>query len=98
MVSVLEDWDRRCGDVLAEIEGQVRDVRVRARERRRVEGEYEVLVERAGKEEEMRRKRGAGGVEEGIVEGGEGEERGGRTRGAKRGGGGFVGFGKRNGR
>lgn len=93
MLQVLGDWDRRCAGVLREIEGQVRDVRVRARERKRDEGEYAGMVEKAMKEEETRRKRGAG---VGDGEGGQGEEGDVRMRGAKRGGGaGFAAMGKK---
>lgn len=81
--------------VLREIEGQVRDVRMKAREKKKAERDYEAVVERAMREEETRRKRGAGG------EGGEGglmgEGGGMGTRGAKRGGG-FAGLGKKTGR
>ena len=97
MLQVLGDWDTRCVGVLREIEAQVRDVRLSARERKGREGEYEGLVEKAMKEEEMRRKRGPGG--EGGDGGVVGEGGVGGTRGAKRGGaGGFLGLGKKVGR
>lgn len=47
MVAVLEDWDNRCVGVLAEIEGQVMEVRRKAQEVRRRELENEKAVEKA---------------------------------------------------
>lgn len=91
MVSVLEDWDRRCETVLRELEGQVRDVRRKAQDWRRREAEHEKAVaKKMGEADDGKGKLGKRGGEEGgemdIDDGG-----GGRTRGAKRGGGKFLG-------
>ena len=94
--------------VLTEIEGQVRDVRSNAMERRRREQEHEKLLERAQGEDASKEKgrlagkRGAGDAENGggyDAEGGDAmdvDESFGRGAGrnAKRGGGRF-GFGKK---
>ena len=91
MVSVLEDWDGRCVSVLGEIEGQVREIRRKAQEQKRRETEHEKTVaKRMGENEDGKGKLGKrGGGEEGdemeIDEGGR------RSRGAKRGGGNFLG-------
>ena len=91
MVSVLDDWDSRCVSVLSEIEGQVREVRRKAQEHRKREMEHEKTVaKRMGENEDGKGKLGKrGGGEEAdemdIDEGGR------RLRGAKRGGGNFLG-------
>ena len=91
MVSVLEDWDSRCLSVLGEIEGQVREIRRKAQEQRKRETEHEKAVaKRMGENEDGKGKLGKrGGGEEGdemdIDEGGR------RPKGAKRGGGNFLG-------
>lgn len=91
MVHVLEDWDSRCVTVLGEIEAQVRDVRRKAQETRKREQEHEKAFTKAMGENETKGKLGKrvglGEEEEGMDmdEGG-----GGRTRGAKRGGGNFM--------
>ena len=91
MVSVLEDWDSRCVSVLGEIEGQVREIRRKAQEQKRRDTAHERTVAmRMGENEEGNGKLGKrGGGEEGdemeIDEGGR------RSRGAKRGGGNFLG-------
>ena len=91
MVSVLEDWDSRCVSVLGEIEGQVREIRRKAQEQRKKETEHEKAVaKRMGENEDGKGKLGKrGGGEEAdemdIDEGGR------RLRGAKRGGGNFLG-------
>ncbi|KAI9817111.1 MAG: hypothetical protein M1827_001223 [Pycnora praestabilis] len=46
-IAVLDDWDSRCVGVLGEIEGQVREIRWRAGERRRKEREVEAVMENA---------------------------------------------------
>lgn len=96
MVSVLEDWDSRCVNVLGEIEGQIREIRRRAQEQRKRETEHEKAVaKKMGESEDGKGKLGKrGGGEEAdemdIDEGGR------RLRGAKRGGGNFLGgLGKR---
>lgn len=94
MISVLENWDDRCGSVLAEIEGQVRDVRRNAMEVRRREDSHARAVERAmGDGEKKGGKRGGEGEDDEEVD----ENTGRKTRGAKRGGGGnfLNGFGRR---
>lgn len=97
MVAVLEDWDKRCINVLGEIEGQVAEVRRKAVDRRRREAEHERTVEKRMAEisRDGKGKLGKRGGEEGEemdVEKGDG----GRTRGAKRGGANFFGgFGRR---
>ncbi len=103
MISVLEDWDSRCGDVLGELEERVRDVRKKAAEQRRRELENEKAVERAmgedGGKGKAGGKRGARDEENGMEGGGdmmdcdEGVGRG-RPRNAKRGGR-FAGIGKK---
>ena len=91
MVSVLEDWDSRCVTVLREIEGQVREIRRKAQEEKKRETEHEKAVaKRMGENEDGKGKLGKrGGGEEAdemdIDEGGR------RLRGAKRGGGNFLG-------
>ena len=47
MVSVLEEWDSRCVAVLGDLEGQVREVRRKAMEQRKKEGEHERSVAKA---------------------------------------------------
>ena len=47
LVVILEDWNSRCANVLAEIEGQVKDVRAKAAERKRREQQHESLYDRA---------------------------------------------------
>lgn len=109
MVAVLDDWDGRCVSVLAEIEGQVQDVRRNAAERRRKQLEGERAIEKAMGEEGAKDKgkaAGKRGAADGENVGGydvEGAEemdvddvlvRGG-VRNAKRGGGRFGGLGKR---
>ncbi len=91
MLSVLEDWDNRCGSVLGEIEGQVREIRRKAQEQRKREAEHEKAVaKRMGENDDGKGKLGKrGGGEEGdemdIDDGGR------RLRGAKRGGGNILG-------
>ena len=91
MVSTLEDWDSRCVSVLGEIEGQVLQIRRKAQEQRRRETEHEkVVAKKMGENEDGKGKLGKrGGGEEAdemdIDEGGR------RLRGAKRGGGNFLG-------
>jgi hypothetical protein len=93
MVSVLENWDDRCVSVLAEIEGQVRDVRRKAMESRRREEAHAKAVEKAMYDGE--KKGGKRGGEEEEIEYMD-ENTGRKTRGAKRGGGNiFNGIGKR---
>ena len=109
MVAVLDDWNNRCVGVLAEIEGQVREVRRKATERRKREQEHEKIVERAINDDGLKEKgrpaakRGAGDTENGggyDADGGDAMDvddtlaRGG-ARNAKRGGMRFSGFGKR---
>ena len=91
MVSVLEDWDSRCVSVLGEIEGQVREIRRKAQEQKRRETEHEKTVaKRMGENEDGKGKLGKrGGGEEGDVM--EIDDGGRRSRGAKRGGGNFLG-------
>lgn len=91
MVSVLEDWDGRCVTVLREIEGQVREVRRKAQEQRKRETEHEKAVaKRMGENEDGKGKLGkrVGGEEADEMEIDEGGR---RLRGAKRGGGNFLG-------
>ena len=90
MISVLEDWDSRCVSVLAEIEGQVREIRRKAQEQKKRETEHEKAVaKRMGENEDGKGKWKRGGGEEAdemdIDEGGR------RLRSAKRGGGNFLG-------
>ena len=91
LVSVLEDGDRRCVSVLGEIEGQVREIRRKAQEQKKRDTEHEKAVaRRMGETEDGKGKLGKrGGGEEAdemdIDEGGR------RLRGAKRGGGNFLG-------
>ncbi|MCJ1479225.1 hypothetical protein MMC13_007910 [Lambiella insularis] len=47
LVTILEDWDSRCAGVLVAIEGQVRDVRAKAAERRKRDQEHEATFEKA---------------------------------------------------
>ncbi|KAL6713892.1 hypothetical protein ACLMJK_008386 [Lecanora helva] len=97
MVKVLEDWDSRCVNVLGEIEAQVAEVRKKAVERRRREVEYEKLVAKAMGEGDGKGKlgkRGGSGEDGDEMDLDDGST--GRTRGAKRGGGNFLGgLGKR---
>lgn len=100
MIAVLEDWDSRCVGVLAQIEGQVVEVRRKAQDVRRRELENEKAVEKAmeGESEKGKGKsagkRGAREVVDRDGPGGEGgdemdvDEAGGRgtKRGMKRGG------------
>lgn len=93
MLDVLEDWESRCVDVLADLEGQVRDVRRKAMAQRKREDANEKAVARAMDEKgKIVGKRGFGDegyemdVDDGI---------GGRTRNAKKGSGKFMSFGKR---
>ena len=73
MVAVLDDWDERCVSVLAEIEGQVGDVRKKAAEKRRREKEHENIVEKAMEDESFRDKGKLGGKRGvGETENGEG--------------------------
>lgn len=105
MISVLEDWDSRCVDVLGELEERVMDVRRKAAEQRKRELENEKAVEKAMGEDGGRGKavgkRGARDEENGTEGGGdvmdvdEGAGRG-RPRNAKRGGR-FAGIGKKMG-
>lgn len=96
MVRVLEDWDSRCVSVLGELEAQVREVMRGAQEKRKRELEHERAVAKAmgdgeGKGKLGKRVVGIGGEEMDLDDG-----NGGRTRGAKRGGGNFLGgIGKR---
>jgi len=97
MVHVLGDWDSRCVTVLGEIEGQVREVRRKAQDARKREMEHEKAVGKAMGDGE-----GKGKLGKRLGLGEEGEEMdmdeggGGRTRGAKRGGGNFMsGLGRR---
>ena len=97
MVSILEEWDSRCVTVLADLEGQVREVRRKAQEQRKREAEHEKAVAKAmGEGGDGKGKLGKrGGEEEGdeweVDEGGVG-----RIRVAKRGGGKlFGGFGRK---
>ena len=96
MISVLDEWDARCANVLAELEGQVREIRRTAlRERRREEANEKAVAKlMEGKENGKGKvvgKRGVGEENEemDIDEGGTQ-----RTRNAKRGGM-FKSFGKR---
>ena len=69
LVAILEDWNGRCANVLAEIEGQVKDVRAKAAERKRREQQHESLYDRALNDDNARDrgkvagKRGAGDSE-----------------------------------
>lgn len=98
MVQVLGDWDSRCVTVLGEIEGQVVEVRRKAQEARKRETEHEKAVSKAMSDGE-----GKGKLGKRLGQGEEGEEMemdegaGGRTRGAKRGGGSnfMSGFGRK---
>lgn len=47
LVAILEDWDRRCAGVLTAIEGQIRDVKTKAAERRKREQEHDAAFEKA---------------------------------------------------
>lgn len=47
LVSILAEWNGRCDGVLAEIEGQVTEIRARAAERRKVERDHEAKIEKA---------------------------------------------------
>lgn len=96
MISVLEEWDGRCGSVLGEIEEKIREVRRKAQEGRRREGENERQISRLMEEGGKGKVVGKRGVVEEV-----GEEMdiddavgGGRTRTSKRGGK-FMGLGKR---
>ncbi|KZF22113.1 hypothetical protein L228DRAFT_268606 [Xylona heveae TC161] len=46
MIDVLDDWDSRCVNVLADIESQIRDVRQRTADRRRREQTIENMLDR----------------------------------------------------
>ena len=93
MISVLEDWDGRCVDVLKEIEGQVREVRRVAVEKRRREDAHAKAVEGKLAEGEKKGKR-AGDTGEGDEMDIDGEGR--KTRGSKRPGGNILrGLGER---
>ena len=54
LVAILEDWNGRCVSVLSEIEGQIRDVRVRAAQRKRREAEHQAVFEKAAAEENLK--------------------------------------------
>lgn len=75
MIATLEEWDNRCVSVLSEIEGQVRDIRNKATERKRREKEHEMIFEKASSEEGGRLmgkaggKRGAGAEADGDANG-----------------------------
>ena len=76
MLEVLEGWEKRCVGVLGELEGEVRQVRRRAGERRGKGAGWEGVVGRAMVEGEKGRglgKRGAGDGDGVGEEGGEGE-------------------------
>jgi len=93
MVRVLEDWDSRCVSVLAELEGQVREVRRKALAQRRCNEANEQAVAKAMDEKgKVVGKRGFGGENDEMdIDDGPG----GRTRNAKKGGSKFMGFGRR---
>lgn len=109
IVAVLDDWNGRCVSVLAEIEGQVTEVRRRAADRRRREKEHERILEKAMADDRTSKDTGKAGGKRGAGEAGNGEGydvdqgdmmdvdetlgRGGQ-RNAKRGGR-FAGLGKR---
>ncbi len=109
MVAVLDDWDKRCIGVLAEIEGQVNDVRRNAAERRRRQQEAERVIEKTMEEEGVKEKgkaAGKRGAADGENTGGYDAEGGeemdvddvlgrGGARNAKRGGGRLGGIGRR---
>lgn len=80
--------------MLAEIEGQVRDVRRGAMEKRRRDDAHGKAMDKATEADKKGGKRGGGGEGDDLMEL---DENGGRkTRGAKRGGGSMLsGFGKR---
>lgn len=69
LVAILEEWNGRCANVLAEIEGQVKDVRAKAAKRKRREQQHESLYDRALNDDNVRDrgkvagKRGAGDSE-----------------------------------
>lgn len=108
MVAVLDDWDKRCMEVLREIEEQVREVRRKAEEVRQRDVENERAFERAmehevkdkGKAAGKRGARDPADRESGLADGGdemdvdEGAGRG-RPRATKRGGGRFAGIAKK---
>jgi len=101
LVAILADWNGRCDGVLAEIEGQVTQIRARAAERRKLEREHEAKFEKALGQDIMTDrglkiagKRGAGDADNGggldleqaeLMEIDENSGRGG-ARNAKRGG------------
>ena len=89
MLTVLNDWDKRCLDVLDDLEGQIGDVRKKAAEKRRRDELLEKHVKKLMADEtKMRGPAGKRGVGEGdemdIDELAGGAA--GRTRSAKRGG------------
>ena len=97
MISVLENWDSRCKEVLVELEGQIREVRQKAlRERRRGEANQKATAKMMDDREGGK---GKGGGKRAVAE--ENEEMdideivSVRTRNSKRGGGLFKGFGRK---
>ena len=46
IVAVLDDWNERCVSVLAEIEGQVQNIRAKAAERRKRELEHQATLDK----------------------------------------------------
>ena len=53
LIAVLDDWNGRCTGVLMEIEGQVREVRAKAAERKKREHDHEVTFDKALVDEVM---------------------------------------------
>ena len=98
LVSVLEDWDNRCVDVLAELEDQVREVRRKALKERRRQEAIDKAMAKVMEDQEKGNgkpvgKRGVG--EEGDEMDIDMGDAGTRSKNAKRGGGMFKGLGKR---
>lgn len=98
MISILEDWDSRCLNVLDEIEGKIREKKRQATERKRredaLEKHFTKLIGDDVKVKAPASKRGVGDGEEMDLDDGLGNT-GGRTRSAKRGGKLMGGLGRR---
>src|ERR1700736_1848806 len=60
MITTLSTWSSQCDLVLAEIAGRIRDVKASATERRRVEDEFDKLLEEA--KEVGKKKKGKKGI------------------------------------
>ena len=98
MITILNEWDDRCVDVLGQLEEQVKDVKRRALREKRREEANEKATARLMEDKDGK---GKGGGKRGVGEEGDDmdvDENGGglRTRGVKRGGGLFKHFGKRS--